>query len=52
MTNNIFNGGKPFGKGFVDAKLNDPELLDTLTAYRRKVAGYTRPLLSDEFASR
>ena len=51
MTNNIFNGGKPFGKGFVDAKLNDPELLDTLTAYRRKVAGYTRPLLSDEFAS-
>ena len=51
MANKLLNGGKSFGKGFVDADLNDPELIDFLAAYRRKVAGNYRPLLLDDFGS-
>ena len=51
MANKLIQGGKPFGKGFVNADLNEPELLDFLAAYRRKVAGNYRPLLLDEFGS-
>jgi len=51
MANKLLNGGKSFGKGLVDADLNDPELIDFLAAYRRKVAGNYRPLLLDDLGS-
>ena len=51
MANKLFTGGKPFGKGLVNGDLNDPELIDFLTAYRRKVAGNYRPLSLDDFGS-
>jgi len=51
MANKQLNGGKPFGKGMVGADLNDPELIDFLAAYRRKVAGNYRPLSLDDFSS-
>ena len=51
MSNKLFSGGKSFGKGTVNAELNDPELIDILSAYRRKVAGNYRSLLLDDFGS-
>ena len=51
MENKLFNGGKPFGKGMVGAELNDPDLVDFISAYRRRVAGNYRPLLLNDFGA-
>ncbi len=51
MANKLFNGGRPFGKGLVNADLTDSNLLDFLGAYRRRVAGNYRPILLDEFGT-
>ena len=49
MASELFSGGKAFGDGFIDAELNDAELIDYVSAYRRRVAGNYRPLLLDDF---
>jgi len=51
MGNKLFNGGKPFAKGIVGAELNEPELVDFMSAYRRRVAGNYRPLLLNDFGA-
>jgi hypothetical protein len=51
MSTRLFSGGKEFGNGFIDAELNDAELIDYVSAYRRRVAGNYRPLLLDDFGN-
>jgi len=51
MANKLFKGGKPFAKGMVGAELNEPDLVDFISAYRRRVAGNYRPLLLDDFGA-
>lgn len=51
MANRLINGGKPFGKGMAGAELNEPDLVDFISAYRRRVAGNYRPLLLDDFGA-
>ena len=51
MANKLFNGGKPFAKGMVGAELNELDLVDFISAYRRRVAGNYRPLLINDFGT-
>jgi hypothetical protein len=43
MANKLFKGGKTFAKGMVGAELNELDLVDFISAYRRRVAGNYRP---------
>ena len=51
MANKLFNGGKPFAKGMVGAELNQLDLVDFISAYRRRVAGNYRPILPNDFGA-
>ena len=51
MANKLFNGGKPFAKGLVGAELNELDLVEFISAYRRRVAGNYRPLLLNDLST-
>ena len=51
MANKLFNGGKPFAKGMVGAELNELDLIDFISAYRRRVAGNYRPLQLNDLST-
>jgi ATP-dependent DNA ligase len=46
----LVDRGVPFRSGFINAKLDDPELQELLWAYKRRVAGNYKPLSPDEIA--
>jgi len=51
MANKLFKGGKTFAKGMVGAELNELDLVDFISAYRRRVAGNYRPLELNDFGT-
>jgi hypothetical protein len=51
MANKLFKGGKTFAKGMVGAELNELDLVDFISAYRRRVAGNYRPLDLNDFGT-
>ncbi len=48
MASKLVSGGKPFGCAIVDGSLSDRALVESLGAYRRRVAGNYRPLPPEE----
>jgi len=48
MANEFISSGEPLGAGVCNAMLKNAALLDTLVAYRRRIAGNYRSLPSDE----
>jgi hypothetical protein len=48
MQAKTYSGGRPFGQGIQQARLEDAALLDLLAGYKRRVAGNYRPLPSTD----
>jgi len=48
MSNSLIAGGNPFGPGLANGLLQDVELIDRLTAYKRRVAGNYRAVLPED----
>lgn len=51
MTSKLFSGGNPFGEGIANASLQDSDLLDVLSSYKRRVAGNYRAVLPDDIGT-
>lgn len=51
MPDKPVSGGRPLGKGLIDATFEDAPLIETLSAYRRRIAGNYRPLPPEEIDS-
>ena len=51
MSKSRFSGGSAFGGGSYDVVVNDPELVNLLASYKRRIAGLYRPLSPNDIAS-
>jgi hypothetical protein len=51
MTSKLFSGGNPFGDGLANASLQDSDLLDVLSSYKRRVASNYRAVLPDDMGT-
>jgi len=48
MSNSLVTGGNPFGAGLANALLQDMDLIDHLTSYKKRVAGNYRAVLPED----
>jgi hypothetical protein len=51
MSETLIVGGDPFGSGLANAVLQDLDLIDHLSSYKKRIAGNYRALLPEDFGT-